>query len=247
VTNKSPEQKVNRAVDRSLRLLTEFLQLQERYALLHPMLFNESVQWQYGDRRQWHGFDALRRSLFLSCCQDIYKLSCDRSGHYCVSISKCVDDLIDGTVHKQLRQRYIAADLSMDAGYPDPVVAALDLARVPERTLKYGNDFDRKCAEIKNAWTAFLARPTLQACDTIRNELTAHTSFQLRRPTFDPVDIANLHVDFNDLKPTIDAMQKLVAKIGGVVQSKDFAWQHNEQRYITAAMDFWRDKEAVTR
>jgi hypothetical protein len=242
VASKTPEEKLNNATERSLRLFTDFLQLQERYALLHPMLFDESVQWQYGHRHQWHGFDAMRRSLFFSCCQDIYKLSCDRARNHCVSIDKCMDDLNDHTVYRQLKASYIAAELAIDEGHPDPVVAAIDVARVSERTASYSDAFDRKCDEATASWKEFLTRPTLKACDTIRNEMTAHTRLQLISPTLDPIDITKLDIDLNDLKPTISAMQGLVSRISGVVRAQDFAWQHNEQRYIRAAMNFWQDK-----
>jgi hypothetical protein len=221
---------------RSLHLLAEFIQLRERYALLHPMLFSESVQWQYGDRKQWRGFDTLRRSLFLSCCQDIFKLTCDRTGD--VSIRYCMDDLKHGKVSKLIRANYVAAELAIDEGYPAPLVAAIDKALASERAIKYGREFDRKYRTACEAWKALQKCETLAKCKVIRHELTAHT--KLAANNYDPIDITKLGIPFSNLKPTINAMQELVDQIGGLVRGSAFAWQQLDRLMTTAANDFWK-------
>jgi hypothetical protein len=67
-----------------MRLLTEFIQLKERYALLHPMLFDNRVEFQHQVLKKRRGFDTLQRSLFLSCCLDIFKLTLDRTSEACM-------------------------------------------------------------------------------------------------------------------------------------------------------------------
>src|SRR3990167_6171690 len=58
-------------------LLDAFIRLTERYSLLDPMLFDSEVPKSRGSGAQARGFLTLRHSLFLSCSQDIAKLTLD--------------------------------------------------------------------------------------------------------------------------------------------------------------------------
>src|SRR3990167_5880557 len=57
--------------------LDAFIRLTERYSLLDPMLFDSEVPKSRGSGAQARGFLTLRHSPFLSCAQDIAKLTLD--------------------------------------------------------------------------------------------------------------------------------------------------------------------------
>ena len=58
-------------------LLDAFIRLRERYSLLDPMLCDPDVPKLRGSSASARGFLTLRHSLFLTCAQDIAKLTLD--------------------------------------------------------------------------------------------------------------------------------------------------------------------------
>ena len=86
-------------------LLDAFIRLRERYAILEPMLFDQEVVKVHGSGKQAHGFNILRHSLFLSCSQDIAKLSLD-SDERTPSVRNIVAKLQDSELCKVLEDRY---------------------------------------------------------------------------------------------------------------------------------------------
>ena len=90
---------------RAAHLLDAFIQLRERYALLEPMLFSEVVTKERGSGRQARGFRILKHSLFLSCSQDIAKLTLD-DDERTPSLVNLVRALADGVLHTELKERF---------------------------------------------------------------------------------------------------------------------------------------------
>lgn len=232
---KPTEEKFRIARRRWMRLLTEFFQLKERYALLHPMLFDNRVEFQHDVLKRRRGFNTLQRSLFLSCCLDIYKLTVDKSGQVC--IAKCIADLDDGKLTRALRAHYVKVELEAYEGADDPVIAALDRSFAPDRAIKFGLDFDERRERMIEAWKLVKDELTFAKCCTVRNNLVAHT--ELAGAYFDPIDIRELGIDFNELKPAIDLMQELIEQLGGLIHNSGFAWEQLERIVTSAADDFW--------
>jgi hypothetical protein len=85
-------------------LLDAFIHLRERYALLEPMR-HADVQKLCGSGHQLLGFQILRNALFLSCVQDIVKLSLDKDKRT-PSLHNLVQKLTDASVHTKLRERF---------------------------------------------------------------------------------------------------------------------------------------------
>jgi len=218
-----------------MRLLTEFFQLKERYALLHPMLFDNRLEFQHQVLKKRRGFDTLQRSLFLSCCLDIYKLTLDRTSEACMS--HCIGDLNDGKVLPLLRAHYVNTELSTYEGSSDPVVAAIDRTLAPGRATRFGNDFDERRERTIQAWKQVEDGPLFVKCKMVRHELVAHT--KLAGAYFDPINIRELGIDFKELKPGIDLMQELIEQLGGLIHNTGFAWEQLERTVTTAADDFW--------
>lgn len=216
-------------------LLTEFLQLKERYALLHPMLFDSRIELQHHASGKRRGFDTLQRSLFLSCCLDIYKLTLDESSQ--ASMTRCIHDLKNPKLVPLIKAQYVKDELKTCTGSDDPVVASIEQALVPERTLKFGHEFDKRRLEVIKAWKQILHGQTFALCKTVRHELVAHT--QLGRAAFEPIDIRKLGIDFNELKPAIDLMQELIEQLGGLINGTGFAWERLDRIVTSAGEDFW--------
>ena len=86
-------------------LLDALIRLRERYSLLDPMLFDPEVPRQRGSGMQARGFLTLRHSLFLSCAQDIAKLTLD-SDSRTPSIKKLMSSLDDAILCNTLREEF---------------------------------------------------------------------------------------------------------------------------------------------
>ena len=216
-------------------LLTEFLQLKERYALLHPMLFDSRIELQHQVLRKRRGFDTLQRSLFLSCCLDIYKLTLDQPSQ--ASMTRCIHDLKNPKLIPLIRAQYVKDELKTCKGSDDPVVVSIEQALVPDRTIKFGQEFDKRRVDVIQAWKKILHGRTFALCKTVRHELVAHT--QLGRAALEPIDIRKLGIAFDELKPAIDLMQELIEQLGGLIHGTGFAWEQLERTVTTAADDFW--------
>jgi len=236
VRRKTPiEERFANAQRRWMRLLTEFIQLREKYALLHPMLFDNRVEFQHNVLRKRRGFETLQRSLFLSCCLDIFKLTLDRSSDACMS--KSMSDLDDGKLNASLKAHYIAAELKIYEDDEDPVVAAIDRSFATDRAVEFGRAYDERREGVIEAWGQVEQGATFAKCHHIRHNLVAHT--RLAGAYFDPIDIRALGIEFIELKPAIDLMQALIEELGGLIHSSGFAWERLSQNLTGAADDFW--------
>lgn len=225
-------------------LLTAFIQLRERYALLHPMLFTPHVPVQYGSYRQARGFAILKNSLFLSCCQDIAKLSTDNFDKT-PSIKKLLASLEDDSLRAECRAEYcIERSALTDPDYGPGIVEALKgMAR--EEARRRGTEFDAKYLDAQAKWSALSISPTLQGFRTIRDKVSAHTEVRFVAEEYQLVDIGALGIKWGDLKTTIGQMQELVEVIGLLIRCSSFAWQSLDQMLAKAGNDFWIAAPAI--
>ena len=86
-------------------LLDAFILLRERYAILDPMLFDKDVIARHGAKDRARGFNILLNFLFLSCAQDIAKLSMD-DDERTPSIRNLVRAVVDVKLRGEFRVRY---------------------------------------------------------------------------------------------------------------------------------------------
>jgi AbiU2 len=232
-------------VAHSSHLLTAFIQLRERYALLHPMLFVEHVPKQYGSGRQARGFAILKSSLFLSCCQDIAKLVTDNHDTT-PSIQRLMEKLRDTGVRYQFRKRHIESSRwSFAEPSTDPSMDEVYRAMALQEEDRYGKEFDRGYDEACLIWTTLQASPLLKDFRTIRDKITAHTELRLHNDAYKPIDIGTLGITWGDLKRTIDSMQQLVEHLGRITRDASFAWDHLDRMLATAGGDFWLNRDPL--
>lgn len=228
----------------SSHLLTFFIQLRERYALLHPMLFAEHVSKQYGSWAQARGFTILKSSLFLSCCQDIAKLATDNHDKT-PSISKIMTALDDPVVRSQFRTRYGQGRSSCVEDESDPGMTEVYRRMALEDAVKDGLEFDAKYAEAVRLWGSLSASASLKGFRQIRDKVTAHTELSFTNGEYKPIDIAVYEIKWGDLKSTIEEMQRLVELIGQLIRDAGFAWESLDRMLIKAGNDFWCDRPAI--
>lgn len=241
--------RVEKIVAHADHLLTAFIQLRERYSLLHPMLFHEHVPKQYGSFRQARGFTILKTSLFLSCCQDIAKISTDfHKDGKTPSIKRIMNQLLVDEIRGDFRRRYCEGRPMFGSVDDDPALQEVYGRMTLDYAHQQGLEFDRNYELSKRCWEALEQSPAIQGFRTIRDTVTAHTEIRRHADSgiYRPVDIGELGITWGDLKRTIDAMQTLVELIGRLTRDASFAWDSLDRALNQAGSDFWADRSLAT-
>lgn len=223
-------------------LLDAFIRLRERYAMLEPMLFEPDVPKLRGSGAQARGFLTLRHSLFLSCAQDIAKLSLD-SDKRTASIKNLMTELENPDLCKQLREKYAMWVVpSLEAETDPEIIAALERMELRERAERQ-DQFDELLVKARQRWSALEAAPYLSGFVVIRDKVTAHTEVRFVADKYQLVDIADLGIKWSDMKLVIAAMQLLVEDLGLVIRNAGFAWDMLDEQLSKASKAFWSAPE----
>lgn len=219
-------------------LLDGFISLNETYAMLHPMLFDQAVAKEYGSNSRYRGYSILKNSLFFACCQGLAKLSLDASDR-APSVKRFSDALDDPTLVRELKRDY-AEYVTPDVGYFDPQeLEALEYINKAEQEARE-KEFDLNLQALRAQLVLISSSPTFSAFKTIRDKVSAHTDVQLLDGEYKLVDIGSLEVKWKDIRESINELQKAVELIGIVVRGVSFAWDSLEKNLERAATDFWR-------
>ena len=155
-------------------LLDGFLGLREKYAMLEPMLFNRAVVKARGAGLRARGFKILKNTLFLTCAQEIVKLSLD--SHRCTpSIKNIVNALASSELRSKLREQYSVWYIDPPVGEADPQVLDALATRNRCEQAKRETQFDAHYQELVRAWETVSSSNATTAFKTIRDKVSAHT------------------------------------------------------------------------
>lgn len=225
-------------------LLDAFIRLREMYALLEPMLFDDAVTSLWGAGRQARGFLTLRHSLFLSCAQEIAKLSFDNDKR-APSIRNLLAALDDQGLMSSLRERFAVWHVPLAEEESDPeIIAALQRMELREQHERRAQ-FEEILASARSSWTQISTSGYMSGFLTIRDKVTAHTEIQHVADKYQSVDISKLGIKWSDLRRAIDEMQKLVEALGLLIRNASFAWDMLDEQLSTASKAFWLPGDAV--
>lgn len=220
-------------------LLDAFIGLREKYAMLEPMLFDPDTNKNRGSRDQARGFQILRNSLFLSCAQDIAKLTLDGDKRT-PSIRNLVSALDDSAVVAELEDRYAVWVIPSVEEETDPDIAAA-LRRMEERErVERRGQFREHMAELRALWAELSATAAITGFLTVRDKVSAHTEVRYVADKYQLVDIGTLGIKWGDLRLSIESMQRLVELIGLIVRNAGFAWDALDDQLSNASKRFWR-------
>jgi AbiU2 len=224
-------------------LLDEFIALKEKYALLDPMLFNDEVTKQRGSNKQYRGFKILRNLIFLSCAQDIAKLSNDSDART-PSIRKLIEYLKDSKIRSKLRELHAGRCRYSIEDEADPEKIAMLREIQRHEQIGRGKEFDDYYEKLNKAWELFSASSELQSFITLRDKVTAHSEVRNVGDQYQLVDIGKLGIRWADLKPTVELMQVMVKLIGYIIRRAGFDWDGLEVQLTEAALGFWNPQQA---
>jgi hypothetical protein len=219
-------------------LLDAFIRLRERYSLLDPMLFDPEVPKSRGSGSQARGFFTLRHSLFLSCAQDIAKLTLD-SDKRTPSIKSLMATLEDAQLCKGFEERFAVWESPSVETETDPeIIEALKKMEVRQQAGRRAQ-FAEILSRLRGNWTALSQEAYLASFLTIRDKVAAHTEVQLIADKYQFVDIGALGVKWSDLRRAIDTMQSIVEDLGLVIRNAGFAWDMLDEQLTKASKAFW--------
>ena len=220
-------------------LLDAFIGLRERYEMLDPMLFDKEVPKLHGSGKQSSGFLILRHSLFLSCAQDIAKLSLDADKRT-PSISNLMTDLSNSTLLDSFREKFSIWDTPLVEPETDPeIIEALkriDLREIGERRTQ----FDELFIQAKNEWESLSKNPFMDGFSTIRDKVSAHTEVQYVADKYQFVDISSFGIKWSDMRKAIELMQSIVELLGLLIRNTGFAWDMLDVQLSKASNSFWK-------
>jgi hypothetical protein len=226
-------------------LLDAFIRLTERYSLLDPMLFDTEVPRLRGSGRQARGFLTLRHSLFLSCAQDIAKLTLD-SDKRTPSIKGLIAALDDAALCRALRDHFALWEIPSVESETDPeIIEALKRIEFREQAERRAQ-FDEILNRARMNWDALSREAYLTAFLKVRDKISAHTEVLLVADKYQFLDIGDLGIKWSDIKTAIDAMRELVEALGLLIRNAGFAWESLDEQLRSASAAFWSETKSAT-
>lgn len=219
-------------------MLDACIQLCQRYAILDPMLFDKTVVATHGSERRARGFHILKHSLFLSCAQDIAKLTLDDDLRT-PSLNNNIRALTDDALRHSLREQFAIWKIPPAEEDTDPeIIEALRRMELREEVQRRAQ-FDELYCEATALWAALSTSPTIKSFKTIRDKVSAHTEVRLVADKYQFVDIGTLGIKWGDVKVTIGQMQRLVEIVGLLIRNAGFAWDTLDGQLKQASIGFW--------
>ncbi|MFI2810769.1 hypothetical protein [Microbulbifer zhoushanensis] len=230
--------KIQKLEGHASQLLDGFIHLREKYALLHPMLFDENVVKLRGSNLQARGFLTLRHSLFLTCAQDIAKLTFDKDKR-APSIRKLFEELKEHSISSSLKDSFsIWKSPSLESEKDPEIAEALKRIEVREQEGRR-RQFEEILCSAQNAWATLSNAAYMKGFLTIRDKITAHTEVQHVVDKYQPIDIGTLGIKWGDLKRAIEEMQELVESLNLLIRNSGFAWDQLDHELSKASENFW--------
>ncbi|MGJ8670077.1 MAG: hypothetical protein ACSHXK_11365 [Oceanococcus sp.] len=222
----------------SSMLLDAFIGLREKYAILGPMLFDQTVVQARGSGMQNHGFSILKNSLFFACSQDIANICCD-SHKRVTSIKKLVAELENDDLRTSLCKKYSDRGEAIISGENDPAI--IDIIRKSEqREIEHRHaDFNARYEAMLQLWNGLEGSDVLEAFRTIRDKASAHIEVRFHEEEYRLIDIGALGLKWGDLRKTIESVQVLVASLDLLIRNSSFAWGMLDEQLLEAASSFW--------
>ncbi|MBX9848696.1 MAG: hypothetical protein K2X64_05340 [Rhodocyclaceae bacterium] len=232
------KQRIAKLRGHSEHLLDAFLGLSEKYALLHPMLFDADVVKTYGTGPKSRGFQRIKTTLFLSCSLELATLAFD-SYEGSVSLASIINALGEAKLLSRLRSDYVDAITPHICEEMSTFeLECLELLNQAEAEAR-AREFDLAYERLLHVWSGISKSTTFGNLQTIRNKVAAHTHLYLEGNKYKPLDISKLGVKWQEIEPAISELQEAVENVGIVVRGASFAWDSLHKNLERTVHGFW--------
>jgi hypothetical protein len=215
------------------------ISLHEKFAILEPMLVNDTVRQGFGSGQRARGFSLLSGSLAMSCIQDLVKLALDKDDR-APSAANLLRMLSDESLRNELRERFAVWGVPSARDYSDDpeVVAALEHMEARDE-LKRRGKFDELYSELQSKWNELSTSTAFSSFKRARDKISAHTEIRFVADKYRPLTLAELGVNRLDLESAIASLQEIVELISLLVRNASFAWDMLNDQLSRAADAFW--------
>ena len=197
--------------------------LAEKNALLQKLVFDHPLVTHLSGKKSQHGVATLQHTLYLSCAQDIAKITFDKDSRT-PSLANIAQTLKDGRIKGQLEKNFSVWSEPDYRSYNDPVIIeALERIELRESVRRL-EQFEQLLAELETLSESIFSSPTFSAFSTVRDKITAHTEIKLVADKYLPIDLGTLSLKWGDINTCVTLLERPIELIGLVVRNSSFAW-----------------------
>ena len=216
----------------SNNLLSFYLVVVRKYALLEPMIFSQTICETYGNGSASTGFGIIRDSLYISLIQDIANIVHDK-GRSNPSIINILSSLDNDTIIERLRERYTLEYCPED-----------ELREYFERKASnQGEEFDTYLKEFRVQAENLSNHTDIIAAKKVRDKFTAHLDLQSVGNNYQYPDIREYGLTWGSVGKMIDMLKPIVEKIGFIVRRSDFDWDSFQNQNTKIANGYWKSNK----
>jgi len=172
--------------------------VEEKYALLDPMLFDTNLSQKHNNR----GFEVLRQSLFFACVVDIVNIVCKKGGNKTPRIEGISSIFCNRELLKYFHDAIVNAD------------AFVGFSKTQE---KQSHGFWENVTKTKTKIDCLLHSPKLEAFETIRDKRIAHLELKKSGDDYELLDISTLGLKWGDIKSMLAEMQSIIINLNQIM------------------------------
>ncbi len=205
-------------------LIDAYISVKEKYEIIKPALFSESVCASWGKGTARRGFEIIRYTITNDIIKDICNIAFDTSDKNVVSIS---------SIYSKLQN-------------PEIIVEAKQWCQTDEELLResFNKQFDKKLEQFKSTWIKFQDKPYNATLVKIRNKIVAHIELQYdeERKTYSRLDVESEGLKWSDLEQSLHDIETMIEALSLIIIGKDFSFAALSTDLEMAANKFWEQR-----
>lgn len=172
--------------------------LEEKYALLDPMLFDKTLVQKHKNR----GFEVLRQALFFACVVDIVNIVCKKGGNKPPSIEGIASVFCNQEILKSFHDELVNNEAF--AGYP-------------WMQEKPSQSFWKNVGVTKTKIDCLLHSSQMKAFETIRDKRIAHLELKKSGDDYELLDISTLGLQWGDIKIILNEIKIIIGNLNVIM------------------------------
>lgn len=178
--------------------------LEEKYALLEPMLFDKT----FVEKHKNRGFEVLRQALFFSCVVDVVNIVVQKGGKQASSIEGIASIFCNQKVLKSLHNAILNADVFVGN---------------PEIQEGQNQVFWANVGSTKTMIDCLLHSQQIKVFETIRDKRIAHLELKKSGKNYELLDISTLGLKWNDIQAVLAEIKTIIFNLNIIMTGVNLA------------------------
>jgi len=201
-----------------LHITDAFHGMEEKYALLEPMLFNKKLFSKHRNR----GFEVLRQSLFFSCVIDIVNIICQKRGKKTPSIQELASLFSNKDMLEYFHDDLINHD------------AFKGFKAIQEEQSK---NFWINVGLTEEKINCLIQSSQIKAFETIRDKRIAHLELKKNNGNYELLDISTLGLKWGDMSPIILNIKEVIKNLNLITTGVNIS--NRDILNKSMSLEFW--------